>query len=124
MGEKRQIQILAPVKKEGRFGPEPYCTIVATTPKGRTSELPIAKTSTAFETTYSPHEVGPHKLKIEYVGKDVPGSPFTIDVEKKMDEAMAKVQVLGLDTRKCPYPLFNDKFDDITCICCLFQDIH
>lgn len=102
VGEKRQIQILAPTKKEGRFGPEPYCTIVATTPKGRTSELPVAITTTpAFETTYSPHEPGPHMLRIEYMGKAVPGSPFTVDVEKKLDEALAKVQVLGLDTRKC-----------------------
>ena len=100
VGEKRQIQILAPTKKEGRFGPEPSVTVTATTPKGRTSDLPVAKTPTAFETTYGPHETGPHKLKVEYCGKEVPGSPFTIAVEKKMDEAMAKVQVFGLDTRK------------------------
>lgn len=103
MGEKRKIEIIAPTKKEGRFGPEPYCTIVATTPKGRTSELPIAVTSTTFETTYSPHETGPHKVKVEYMGKDVPGSPFTVDCEKPLDKALAGVQVLGLDTRKYPF---------------------
>ena len=100
VGEKRKIEVVAPTKKDGRFGPEPYATIVATTPKGRTVECPIAVTSSSFETTYSPHETGPHKVKVEYMGKDVPGSPFTVSCEKPMDKALAGVQVLGLDTRK------------------------
>ena len=70
----------------------------AINPKGKTSELPIAKTATAFETTYKPTEMGTHKVKVEYMDKEITGSPFSVDVLKPVD--VSKVKVKGLDTRK------------------------
>lgn len=98
VGEKRTIQVIAPTKKEGRFGPEPTCKVFATNPKGRTSELPIAVTATAFETSYKPMDMGTHKIKVEYMDKEVQGSPFSVDVLKPVD--VSKVKVKGLETRK------------------------
>ena len=56
-------------------------------------------TSTAFETTYSPRDTGTHKIKVEYMDKEIHGSPFTVDVMKPVD--VSKVKVKGLETRKC-----------------------
>ena len=92
------MQILAPTKKENRFAPEPTCKAILTNPKGKTFELPIEKTDKAFETVVTPKDLGPHKVSIEYNGKEIPDSPYTVDVMKPID--VSKVTVSGLDTRK------------------------
>lgn len=70
-----------------------------TNPKGKTFDLPVTTTDKAFETTITPREVGPHKVHVEYNGKEIPDSPYTVDVMKPID--ISKVTVSGLDTRKC-----------------------
>ena len=101
VGEKRPIEVLAPTKKEGRFAPEPTCKVTMTNPKGKSFELPVTTTDKAFETVCNPRDMGPHKVKVEYNGKEIPDSPYTVDVMKPVD--VSKVTVTGLDTRKNHY---------------------
>ena len=61
--------------------------------------LPTKKTPQGFETTFAPLEPGPHKVRVEFAGSDVPKSPFTVPVEPSRAE-LKGVEVTGLDTRK------------------------
>ena len=78
-------------------GEDVPCTVKVTTPKNQTSELPLKKTPEGFDTTFAPTELGPHKVTVEVAGKEVPGSPFNVPVEKKVTSVTTK----GLDTREC-----------------------
>ena len=91
VGEKRPITITT-----GK--PDAPCKVTATNPKGRPEELPTTKTKDGYQTTFAPLEVGPYKVKVEYAGKEIPKSPFSVPVEPKMD--LDKVEVKGLETRK------------------------
>lgn len=99
VGEKRPVQVMAPTKKENRFAPEPTCKVTMTSPSGKTFELPVTKTDKAFETVVTPKDIGPHKVSVEYNGKEIPDSPYSVDVMKPID--VSKVTVTGLDSRKC-----------------------
>ena len=89
---KRPVSVItAPV------GEEVPCTVTVTNPKNQTAELPLKKTNEGFDTTFAPTEVGPHKVTVECAGKEVPGSPFNVPVEKKVTTIITK----GLDKRKC-----------------------
>ena len=75
------------------------CKVTATTPKGQTMFLPANKVPEGYECTFAPKEEGPHKIKVEYAGHEVPKSPVNVKVEPKLD--MKKIKVDGLDKRKC-----------------------
>ena len=75
------------------------CKVTASTPKGQTLFLPTKKVPEGYECTFSPKEVGPHKVKVEYAGHEVPKSPVNVTVEPKLD--LKKLKVEGLEKRKC-----------------------
>ena len=92
VNDKRPVSIItAPV------GEEVPCTVTVTNPKNQTAELPLKKTKEGFDTTFAPTEIGPHKVAVECAGKEVPGSPFNVPVEKKV----TTITVKGLEKRKC-----------------------
>ena len=72
-----------------------------TTPQGRELFLPTKKIPEGYECTFNPKEKGPHKINIEFAGKDVPESPFDVDVTAKF--VIRNVQVKGLDTRELKF---------------------
>lgn len=73
--------------------------ITTTNPKGKPSDLPTKKVKDGFEALFAPLEEGPYKIRVEQpAGKDVPGSPFSVEVTPKTD--VTKVEVKGLETRK------------------------
>lgn len=94
VGETRPIEInTASTGKQ-----EAPCKVTAVGPKGDTADLPTKKTPEGYETTYAPLEVGPHKIKVDFAGKEVPKSPYPVDVVPKGKEK--PVTVKGLETRK------------------------
>lgn len=77
------------------------CTVTAIGPKGNTKDLPLKKIPEGYEALYAPLEVGPNKVKVEYSGKEIPKSPFPVDVQPKGKAPKEKpVTVKGLETRK------------------------
>lgn len=68
-----------------------------TNPKGRTVELKTKQVPNGYETTFSSWDKGPHVVKVEYDGKEIPDSPFEVVVEKL---EVSMVTVTGLETRK------------------------
>ena len=102
LGETRKITIIT--KETGRVNA--VCKVIVTTPKGDTESLPVELQSEGYDCLFTPTMPGKHKVKIEYAGKEVPNSPFTVNVET-ID--VSKVLVKGLETRK----LFTDLILDI-----------
>ena len=98
VGEKRPIDI-----KTGK--PDAPCKVTSTNPKGRPEDLPTTKTKDGYQAIFAPLEVGPYKVKVEYAGKEIPKSPFSVPVEPKTD--LNKVEVKGLETRKLSYVSLN-----------------
>ena len=96
LGETRKITIIT--KETGRVNA--LCKVTVTTPKGDTESLPVEPQTEGYDCLFTPTMPGKHKVKIEYAGKDVPNSPFTINVET-ID--VSKVLVKGLETRKFYY---------------------
>lgn len=94
VGEARPIQINT--QKTGKQ--DAPCRVTATNPKGQTKELPTKPTPEGYQTVFAPLEEGPHKVNVNFAQKDVPKSPFTIQVEPAVD--VSKVEVMGLETRK------------------------
>lgn len=78
--------------------PEAPCKVTATSPKGKPSDIPTKKIKDGYEATFAPLEEGPYKIKVEQAGKEVPGSPFGVEVKPKTD--VTKIEVKGLETRK------------------------
>ncbi|KAL4226921.1 hypothetical protein ACF0H5_014899 [Mactra antiquata] len=94
VGEKRPIEVIT--TSTGKS--DAPCKVTAIGPKGDTTELPEKKVPEGYEAIYAPLEVGPHKIKVEYAGKEVPKSPFPVDVVPKGKEKPEKpVKVTGLD---------------------------
>lgn len=73
------------------------CNISALNPKGRSTNLKTKQVTEGFETVFSPWDAGVHKVKVEYAGKEIPGSPFEVDVFKVNFNA---IFVIGLEKRK------------------------
>lgn len=69
-----------------------------TTPKNKVVELPIQKKPEGYGTTFTPTEPGPHKVSVNFAGKEVPKSPFNVNVVPKANVGAVKVK--GLETRK------------------------
>ena len=91
VNEKRPVSIITT-----ETGEEVPCRVTVMNPQNKTEELPTSKTPDGHETTFAPTEVGPHKVMVECAGKEVPGSPFNVQVEKKI----LRILVKGLDKRK------------------------
>ena len=91
VGENRPITI-----DTKSCGKEVPCKVLVTSPKNAVSELPTFKTADGYGTSFTPTEIGPHKVTVECAGQDVPGSPFPVMVEKKSLKPVVK----GLETRK------------------------
>ena len=94
VGEARPVQI----NTASTGKPNAPCKVTATNPKGKTSELPTQTTPEGYQTVFAPVEEGPHKVNVNFAGKEVPKSPFSVNVEPKVD--VGAVEVLGLETRK------------------------
>lgn len=92
VGEKRPVTITT-----GK--PDAPCKVTATNPKGKPSDVPTKKLKDGYEATFAPLEDGPYKVKVEYAGKEAPGSPFAVEVKPKVD--LSSIEVKGLETRKC-----------------------
>lgn len=78
--------------------PDAPCRVFATNPKGKTTELPTRKIPEGYTATLAPQETGPHRVNVEFNGKEVPKSPFNVMAEPAID--FNKVKVTGLDARK------------------------
>ena len=70
------------------------CNVTVITPKGYYFDLPTFTTTEGYGTYFSPSEVGLHDVTVYCAGQEVPGSPFTVMVEKK------SAVVRGLESRK------------------------
>lgn len=97
MGEKRPIQ----VNTANSGKPNEPCQVTAVGPRGDTKNLPTNKTPEGYETLYAPLEVGPHQIKVEYAGREIPKSPFPVEVQPKSKDAPTKVK--GLEARKLKF---------------------
>ena len=105
VGETRPVT----VDTQSAGKPDAPCKITATNPKGQPVVLPTKKTPTGFETIFAPLEPGPHMVKVEFAGQEVPKSPFEVPVEPSRAE-LKGVEVKGLDTRKLlPKQSFKNK---------------
>lgn len=89
VGEKRPITVETPKT-------DVPCKVTQTAPRGQQTDLPTKKVPRGFEAMFAPLEEGPHLLKVDLAGKDIPGSPFKVNVGPQT----SKVEVKGLDTRK------------------------
>ena len=96
VGETRPIEIVT--KDAGK--PDLPCKVQAIGPKGDTKDLPTKSNPDGYETTYAPLETGPHKIKVEYAGREIPKSPIPVEVKPKSKDKPTKVDVKGLETRK------------------------
>lgn len=92
VNEKRPVSIITSELEQ-----DVPCRVTVMNPKNATEELPTTKKPDGHETTFAPTEVGPHKVMVECAGKEVPGSPFPVQVEKKI----LRIAVKGLDKREC-----------------------
>ena len=95
--------------------PNEPCQVTDIGPRGDMKPLPVKKTPEGYETLYAPLEVGPHMIKVEYAGKEVPKSPFPVQVQPKGKEAPVKVK--GLEARKWTrilYYWFNCQLESYT----------
>lgn len=101
MGEKRPVEIVT--KNTGN--PEAPCKVTAVNPKKEPSECPLKKSKDGYETMFAPLEDGPHLVKVEVAGKEIPKSPFKVDVPK-LD--LNKVDIKGLEKRKLNFFLQID----------------
>ena len=78
--------------------PDAPCKVNVTNPRGQTVELPTRKIPEGYTATLAPQEVGPHRVNVDFNGKEVPKSPFNVMAEPAID--FSKVKVSGLDKRK------------------------
>ena len=110
VGEKRPITVETP-------NTNVPCKITHTTPKGQQNDLPVKKVKQGFEALFAPLEEGPNLVKVNVAGKDVPGSPFPVNVQpdksahnqpdrsapNQPDKSAPKgtsIEISGVDTRK------------------------
>ena len=92
LGEHRPVTI----DTSGTGKPGAPCKVTVTAPSGKKDTLLLNKTPVGQETVFTPSEVGPHKVSVEFANLEVPGSPFSVTVEK----IESKTTVTGLETRK------------------------
>ena len=93
VGEKRPISVVT--KNTGN--PEAPCKVTSVNPKNEPTDCPVKKSKDGYETMFAPLEDGPHVVKVEVAGKEIPKSPFKVEVAK-LD--LSKVDIKGLEKRK------------------------
>lgn len=96
VGEPRPVTVVT--SSTGK--PDAPCSIKVTNPRGQTMELPARKIPEGYTATLAPQEVGPHRVNVDFNGKEVPKSPFNVMAEPAID--FSKVKVTGLEQRKFP----------------------
>lgn len=94
VGENRPIQI----RTISTGKPEAPCQAVVTNPKGQKINLLLTQTTEGYQTVFTPLEPGPYKVNVVFSGKEVPKSPFYVNVEQPVE--VGSVQVSGLEKRK------------------------
>lgn len=94
VGEPREISIdtLSTSK------PDAPCRVTVQTPRGQVFELPTERAPEGYRTNFAPIEPGPHKVGVNFAGKEIPKSPFPVTVEPRTN--VGAVRVRGLETRK------------------------
>ena len=75
-----------------------------TNPKGQKVNMLLQQTTEGYKTVFAPVEEGPHKINVNFAGKEVPRSPFHVNVEPAVN--VGAVIVKGLETRKLSYRSF------------------
>lgn len=104
MGETRPVQV--DTKSTGK--PDAPCKVSVTTPNGKSAELPTKATPEGYETLFAPLEPGPHIVNVDFAGKPVPDSPFSVDVKPAPE--VGAVNVTGLDSRKSKHHGMNHMY--------------
>lgn len=94
VGEARPVHINTAMT--GR--PDAPCQATVTNPKGQKVNLLMQPSPEGYQTVFAPMEPGPHKVNVNFAGKEVPKSPFNVNVEPAVD--VGAVEVLGLEKRK------------------------
>jgi hypothetical protein len=94
LGETRPISIVT--AQTGR--PDLPCKVLAKGPINPYQELPTKKTKDGLECEFTPTESGDSYVKVIYGEKEVPKSPYYVDVQSPVD--ITKVQIKGLEKRK------------------------
>lgn len=94
VGESRPVQINTAMTGK----PDAPCQATVTNPKGQKVNLLMQQTPEGYQTVFAPMEPGPHKVNVNFAGKEVPKSPFNVQVEPAVD--VGAVEVLGLEKRK------------------------
>lgn len=93
LGESRKVTVLT--HETGRA--DAPCEVISTSPKGKTDNVSTEKIPEGYICNFTPTEKGDHKVKVTYAGKEVPNSPFSVNVEA-ID--VSSVKVKGLEKRK------------------------
>lgn len=94
VGEARPVHINTVMTGK----PDAPCQATVTNPKGQKVNLLMQQTPEGYQTVFAPMEPGPHKVNVNFAGKEVPKSPFNVNVEPAVD--VGAVEVLGLEKRK------------------------
>ena len=94
VGENRPIDI--DTSATGK--PDAPCQVMVATPYGQMAELPTYPKPTGYETLFAPLEPGPHLVHVAFNEKEIPNSPFSVNVEPRTE--VGRVHVMGLETRK------------------------
>lgn len=94
VGERRPVYI----KTINTGKPEAPCQAIMTNPKGQKVNMLLQQTTEGYQTVFSPVEPGPHKVSVSFAGKEVPRSPFAVNVEPAVN--VGAVEVKGLERRK------------------------
>lgn len=68
-------------------------------------EMPLQKTRNGYETFFTPTELGQYLMHVNFDNKEVPESPYPVDVQAVVD--LNKLEIKGLETRKLTYEFFN-----------------
>lgn len=58
----------------------------------------LQQTTEGYHTVFAPVEPGLHKVNVNFAGKEVPRSPFKVNVEPAVN--VGAVEVKGLERRK------------------------
>lgn len=100
VGQKNEFTVDTPPEA----GEAPLtCTI--DTPSGRKLKADVKKNpNEGFDVSWTPKETGRHKITIKYGEKEVPGSPFYVDVLGKPDPTKVKAYGPGLENAYVQMP--------------------
>ncbi|XP_069142482.1 filamin-A-like isoform X9 [Argopecten irradians] len=82
--EPRQVDIVTTAA--GKSDTPAKLSVIS--PSGATKEVPVKETPQGYTAAVTMLEPGPHKVKVDYNGKEVPKSPFTVDVQPEVADGV------------------------------------